>query len=99
MTPETRRTRASQRDQLLQLLKRYSPEWVPLPEVMAAGGAQYGTRVFELRTLGHQIENKPCWFRLVTRPVIPEKSPPAQESRADEDSLFGDLSRTPEYPD
>jgi len=47
--------------------------WVPLPEILALGCAQYSARVHELRKLGFRIENKTArvgnqrhsWFRLV----------------------------------
>jgi hypothetical protein len=61
----------TQRGEILALLIRARGEWVPLPEIMACA-AQYNARVFELRKLGFNIENRTevvnserhSWFRL-----------------------------------
>jgi hypothetical protein len=65
--------------------------WVPLPEILALGIAQYNARLWELRRLGFVIENKSesldgarhSWYRLVSSPVPPapkpEPSKPAPE--------------------
>jgi len=68
-----RATRASQGGQILQLLISARGAWVPLPKI-AQHAAQYNSRLFELRRLGFNIENKTktvdgvrhSWFRLVT---------------------------------
>jgi hypothetical protein len=52
--------------------------WVPLPEIMACA-AQYNARVFDLRRMGLNIENRTecvdgvrhSWFRLVNSPARP----------------------------
>lgn len=60
---------SSQRDRLLALLESRLREWVPLPRILDLGIAQYNARIYELRRLGHRIENKQegdrSWFRLV----------------------------------
>lgn len=73
--------RPRQRDRILALLKDRAPAWIPLPEILALGIAQYNARIFELRSLGHRIESKQdgdrSWFRLVTAlasAAIPEVS-------------------------
>jgi hypothetical protein len=73
------KSRYTQRDKLLQLLRDRAPDWVPLPDILRLGVAQYNARIFDLRRLGHRIESRQegerSWFRLVRNP-----------------SLFGDLS-------
>jgi len=62
--------RATQRAQLLELLKANSPDWVPIRAVVEIAGFQYGARILELRRLGHRIHNDPGRaFRLVITPV------------------------------
>lgn len=47
-------------------------EWVPLPDILALGIAQYNARIHYLRRAGHDIENRTetvegvrhSWFRL-----------------------------------
>lgn len=60
---------ASQRDELLALFESRANEWVPLPDILNLGIAQYNARIYELRRLGHRIESKQeggrSWFRLV----------------------------------
>lgn len=46
---------------ILQLLAGANGGWVPLPEILALGVAQYAARVHELRRRGHAIENKTQW--------------------------------------
>jgi hypothetical protein len=62
--------RRTQRDRVLTLLRARAGSWVPLPEILALGVAQYGSRILELRRLGYRIENRQqagrSWFRLVT---------------------------------
>jgi len=65
----------TQRGEILALLIKAHGEWVPLPEIMACA-AQYNARVFELRRLGFNVENRTetdsdtgqrhSWFRLVS---------------------------------
>jgi hypothetical protein len=90
--------RGNQGAQLLALLKAYSPNLAPLHEVVDVAGFQYSARIFELRRLGHRIENEPGrGFRLITHPPAafesrkieaPEPASHSQESS----SLFGDLT-------
>ncbi len=62
---------------LLRLLISARESWVPLPEILKLGLAQYGARIHELRRLGFAIENRTervngarhSWFRLVNRPA------------------------------
>jgi hypothetical protein len=97
----------SQRDRLLALLKRHRGEWVALPQVQDAGGAQYNARIYELRGLGHRITNstqevdevRRSWFRLEiasapTRPISAPTEPTAPESTA---TLFGAISPDRSY--
>jgi hypothetical protein len=81
--------RSTQRQRLLTLLRDHANEWVELPKIMAAGGAQYGARIYELRRLGHQIQNLQqadhSWFRLLTAPT--------------QTRLLADLAPEPRYPD
>lgn len=63
---------------LLRLLIEAHGSWVPLPEILKLGIAQYGARVLELRRLGFNIENRTervtgtrqrhSWFRLLNSP-------------------------------
>ena len=51
--------RRGQVDALVKLLRERIGQWVPLPEVIAAGGCQYSARVhFARHTLKLQIENR-----------------------------------------
>ena len=69
----------TQRDRILGLLIEARGEWVPLPEVLALGIAQYNARIFELRRLGFNVENRSeadpetgirrSWFRLANSPI------------------------------
>lgn len=72
----------TQRAQVLRLLIDAKGSWVPLPEILALGIAQFGARIFELRRLGFQIENKierddsgviHSWYRLLND--VPEAEP------------------------
>jgi hypothetical protein len=72
----------TQRDALLDLLKAASGKWVPLPDILGLGIAQYSARIHELRKEGFRIENRTerindtrhSWFRLVS-----ESAPLSQE--------------------
>ena len=63
----------TQRGEILALLVKARGEWVPLPDVLALGCAQYNARIFELRRVGFNIENRTetvdgerhSWFRLL----------------------------------
>lgn len=65
--------RKTQSAAVLRLLIDAHGSWVPLPEILALGIAQYNARILELRRLGFVIENKTervngarhSWFRLV----------------------------------
>jgi hypothetical protein len=93
----------SQRSRLLALLVRARGGWVPLPEVMAAAGAQYGARVHSLRhDLKFNVQNwqegSHSWFRLVSGPSLPPPTPQRKPETSEQAALFGDLSPT-RYPD
>lgn len=72
MNPASTKT---QRARILRLLMDAHGAWVPLPEILALGIAQYNARIFDLRRLGFDVENKTetdpetgvrhSWFRLV----------------------------------
>lgn len=63
-----------QSERILSLLRGNG--WVPLPELLALGIAQYNARIFSLRKSGFVIENRTVWhgrqrhsaFRLVSEP-------------------------------
>lgn len=65
--------RGTQRARIFDLLKSRQGQWVPLPEILSLGFAQFGSRIFELRRDGHKIENKTeykndkvlSWYKLV----------------------------------
>lgn len=98
----------TQREKILALLAKARGQWIPLPQLMACA-AQYNSRIFELRRLGFDIENKTetidgerhSWFRLAppfevtTEPVSgPDRF--TQHHRADlqrEVPLFADQVR------
>lgn len=77
--------RNTQRAKTLGLLIKAKGGWVPLPEILALGIAQYNARIFELRALGFNIENRSetntetgarhSWFRLVSSPAVPSQTP------------------------
>jgi hypothetical protein len=83
----------------LSLLLRARGSWVPLPQILTLGIAQYNARVFELRRLGFRIANKRegkrSWFRLVPGATVPMSTPtvPAPEV----DTLFTDPARDRTY--
>jgi hypothetical protein len=55
MEKHINRIRINQRDRLLGLLKSRMPNWVPLPDIIALGIANYTARIHELRCLGFRI--------------------------------------------
>jgi hypothetical protein len=78
-----RRLTLTQKVILLRLLLGAKGRWIPLPEILSLGLAQYSARIFELRRDGYVIENRTehdaasgaihSWFRLVAEP---EKATP-----------------------
>ena len=74
----------TQRAAILRLLLDAKGSWVPLPEILALGIAQYGARIHELRRMGFSIENKTeriagarhPWFRLLGDVPTPETPKP-----------------------
>ena len=69
--------RENQRQRILTLLRAARGRWVPLPEILALGVAQYGARIWELRRAGFNVENR-CehvghtrhsWFRIAESPA------------------------------
>lgn len=83
----------TQRARILRLLVDARGGWVPLPELLALGIAQYNARVWELRRLGFTIENRTetmdgqrhSWFRLVASP--PQIAPTPGERGAESDFM------------
>ena len=79
----------TQRGKILALLVAASGGWVPLPEILALGIAQYNARIFELRKRGLNVENRTetiegvrhSWFRLVDFPAseTPKSQAPKPE--------------------
>lgn len=77
----------TQASEILRLLQDARGAWVPLPDILALGIAQYSARIFELRRelrpTGRDIQNKTgrvngkrhSWFRLVESPA--PQQPPA----------------------
>lgn len=63
----------NQQERILRLLRDRVNTWVPLPEILKLGCAQYNTRIKELRGKGYKIDNKTehvgrerkSWFMLV----------------------------------
>jgi helix-turn-helix protein len=85
---------AIQSDTILALLRSARGAWVPLPEILDLGIAQYNARIFELRERGLNIENRTqtvdgvrhSWFRLVDTPAVPAPAPvPSKPSQKWED--------------
>lgn len=68
--------RKTQRSRIVALLIAAKDSWVPLPEVMRCGGAQYNARILELRQIGFPISNRievvdgvrHSWYRLELTP-------------------------------
>jgi hypothetical protein len=66
----------TQRAAILRVLTDANGAWIPLPTILELRISQYGARIFELRGLGHRIENKSewragrrhSWFRLEQGP-------------------------------
>lgn len=56
--PDSSSTRKTQAARILALLIRARGGWVPLPEILALGIAQYNTRLHELRAIGFDIQNR-----------------------------------------
>ncbi len=104
-TSHTSHSRPRQRDRLLALMKSRVNLWVPLPDILALGIAQYNARIFELRRLGHRIKSKQegsrSRFRLMpaSAPSPVPESRPVRETPAKAESLFGDLNHEARYPD
>jgi hypothetical protein len=73
-------SRETQRTRMLDLLRSRNGEWVPLPEILALGVAQYNSRIYDLRRAGFDIQNRieeiggvrHSWFRLVSSTPTPE---------------------------
>jgi hypothetical protein len=51
----------TQRDRLLAFLEARRGQWIPLPEILGLGIAQYNARIFELRGKGHDIRMRDEW--------------------------------------
>lgn len=81
--------RLSQAERILKLLQERRGDWIPLPEILALGIAQYGARIHELRRDCYKIENRTdhsdgrilSWFRLVPKgqqALFPEAERPTE---------------------
>jgi hypothetical protein len=78
----------TQRAELLRFFLNAKGGWIPLPEILALGIAQYGARILELRRLGFNIENRTehvdgvrhSWFRLLNSPATPAPEPTKTEA-------------------
>jgi len=96
---------STQRDRVLELLRASGGAWVPAPE-LARIALQYGTRILELRRLGHRIENRTemvngsrhSWFRLVTPQPDREQQARAwiAQARSDAETPGDSLSLFPD---
>jgi hypothetical protein len=93
----------TQRGRILALLIKAASGWVPLPEILALGIAQYNARVHELRALGFRIENRKervngllhTYFRLNGGSATIAKS--RTEPQPESGSLFGSLAPDRSY--
>jgi hypothetical protein len=54
----SRHSQSTQRGTIFELLSSRTGQWVPLPEILELGFAQFGARILELRRDGHTILNK-----------------------------------------
>jgi hypothetical protein len=100
----SRRTEGShhctQTAQIVDLLRSRNGEWVPLPEILALGIAQYNARIYTGRhELGLRIENRTqvidgvrhSWFRLGADRALERveaSTPPPFAQMGDTPSLF-----------
>jgi len=50
--------RQKQRDKLRQFFMFHRDNWVPLPDILKLGIAQYNARIFDLKSEGMEIINK-----------------------------------------
>jgi hypothetical protein len=100
VAPVNADSKKTQQARILALLLNVKGAWVPLPDLLALGVAQYNSRILELRRLGFHIENRRAGqhsaFRLVLHQSSPIKAIAAPASETP--SLFGDLRREV-YPD
>ena len=94
-------SQATQCDLLLRLLSSRPNSWVPLPDVLSLGVAQYNARFKELRGKGHNIQSKTerrgrqvhSWFRLVT------SSPAVSSQQATPSTNSTDKSKPRLFPE
>lgn len=82
------------------MLRSAHGAWVPLPEILALGIAQYNARIWELRKRGLNIENRTeivdgvrhSWFRLI--PIdAPKSAQPAPKPGKSWDEIVADRER------
>jgi hypothetical protein len=99
--------RRTQCEKILALLQSANGQWVPLPQILALGCAQYSARIHTLRhEMGFHIENRTevkngvrhSWFRLTSGPIDHKVSSTAQflqqwESSGSTSDLFGKQQR------
>jgi len=60
-------THETQCQRILELLRNAGGRWVSLTAILALGIAQYNSRIHDLRTEGHDIENRTEWTQERTR--------------------------------
>jgi len=46
-----------QKDKLMALFEKKPSQWIPLPEILQLGIAQYNARIYDLRREGYKIDN------------------------------------------
>ncbi len=71
--------RSTIQSEVILALLRSAGSWVPLPEILALGIAQYNARIWDCRKRGLNIENRTetidgvrySWFRLVELKPLP----------------------------
>ena len=89
---------SAQSDKILAVLTVAAGSWVPLPEILSLGIAQYSARIHELRKRGLRIENRVerqedgsrhSWFRLVSG----NTTPPPQHTPAPKEPAWEDRPR------
>ena len=49
------------RGRLLAFFRKRPGEWIPLPQILRLGVAQYNARISQLRAEGYRIENRVKW--------------------------------------
>jgi hypothetical protein len=97
-------SRSTQRGRLLGLFVSARGGEVSLPEILALGIAQFGSRILELRAMGFRIVNRQecrgeqrlSFYKLESGPSAPTLAPTAPDPT---DSLFPDFYRNEAHRD